>query len=128
MPHWPAKAGSDAARSAASSAAATATAAKRKALFTTAPMYQRTRRNGRARGTRISVAGEDEHLLVVRMAVVALVAECQPRPLAREAERVEVVVVEVAVVVGDGGLGLLDVVDVQLPVRVLEDRGVELPA
>src|SRR5690242_11242047 len=56
----------------------------------------------------IDLAREDDHLLVVGMAPVAGVGHRQARALGDGAERLEVVVVLVAVGVGDDALGLLD--------------------
>src|SRR5438874_2342575 len=73
----------------------------------------------------IGFARENDHLLVVGMPPVAPVRHRQARALAGAAERVEVVVVLVAVGIGDDPLGLLDLAEELLSLRVLVDRRVE---
>src|SRR5215467_4425571 len=73
-------------------------------------------------------AREDDHLLVVRMTPVALVRHGQAGAFADGAQRLEVVVVLVAVGIGDHALRLLDLAEVRLPLRVLVDRRVEAAA
>src|SRR5215210_3669281 len=69
---------------------------------------------------------EEDHLLVLGVVPVAQELHLEPGSLAGPAEGVQVVVVVVEVVVADHALGLVDVVDELLPMRVFVDRHVEL--
>src|SRR5579862_1392938 len=65
------------------------------------------------------LAREDHHLLVVGMTPVAFVRHGQAGALADRPECVEVVVVLVAVGIGDHALRLLDLAQIRLSLRVL---------